>query len=273
MYILFDIGGTKMRLAISRDGKGFDKPKVVKTPTDFSEAISLIKKTALELSEGKEIKAAAGGVRALARTKDTLRNQPHFPMWVDEPLKSELEKALHAPVYLENDSAMVGLGEATSGAGKGYKIVAYVTVSTGVGGARIVDGVIDVSSQGFEPGNQIINLGGTAAYLETCISGPSLEKRLGKKPCEIADPAVWEEEAELLAVGLNNVSVFWSPDVIVLGGSMITGDPAIPLDRVEYHLKNILKIFPEPPPLKQASLGDAGGLHGALEFLRQNAEQ
>ncbi len=65
--------------------------------------------------------------------------------------------------------------------------------------------------------------------------------------------------------------VFWSPDVIVLGGSMITGDPSIPLDITEAHLKEILKIYPELPAIKKAELGDSGGLHGALEYIKLKA--
>jgi glucokinase len=50
-----------------------------------------------------------------------------------------------------------GLGEAVFGAGKGREIVVYMTISTGVGGARIVGGKIDASAMGFEPGHQIID--------------------------------------------------------------------------------------------------------------------
>jgi len=34
-------------------------------------------------------------------------------------------------------------------------------------------------------------------------------------------------------------------------------------------LEFISETFPEPPPLKEATLGDIGGLYGALVFLRQ----
>ena len=63
--------------------------------------------------------------------------------------------------YLANDSDLDGLGEATVGAGKGFNIVAYITVSTGIGGVRIVGGKIDVSTYGFEPGHQIIDADGS----------------------------------------------------------------------------------------------------------------
>ena len=44
----------------------------------------------------------------------------------------------------------------------------------------------------------------------------------------------------------------------------------IPIERVRHHLKNILKIFPELPPIEAAKLGDLGGLYGGLELIKQN---
>ncbi|MFV1917705.1 MAG: ROK family protein, partial [Patescibacteria group bacterium] len=105
-------------------------------------------------------------------------------------------------------------------------------------------------------------------HLEAHISGAAVEKRYGKKPYEITDDKFWDELARLLAFGLNNTIVHWSPDVVVLGGSMMK-KIGIPIDRVKFHLKKILKIFPELPEIKKAELGDLGGLHGALYYLKQ----
>jgi predicted NBD/HSP70 family sugar kinase len=275
MYLLFDIGGTKARFAFSSDGISFREPKICSTLTDFSEAMALFKKTALEVLGGQKIIAAAGGVRALDRDKKKLRDQPHFPLWVNEPLQETLQDFLGVPVYLENDTAIVGLGEAVQGAGKGYDIVVYITISTGVGGVRVTRQRIDESAQGFEPGNQLIYAKGSIyedekpGYLESYISGTAIEKRFGKKPYEIKEPAIWDEVARLLAYGLTNTIVHWSPDIVVLGGAMITGQSAISLDSVQAHLRDMVKVYPDLPEVKKAQLGDVGGLHGALAFVNQ----
>ncbi|PIP61027.1 hypothetical protein COW99_06240 [Candidatus Roizmanbacteria bacterium CG22_combo_CG10-13_8_21_14_all_38_20] len=278
MFLLFDIGGTKMRLAVSCDGKSFDEPKIVETPQDFNAGMSLFQKITLELSGGKKINAAAGGIAGpLDREKTKLVNSPNLSGWIDRPLKETLQKILKIPVYLENDAAIVGLGEAMNGAGRGEEIIAYITVSTGIGGARIVDGKIDRNIFGFEPGHQIIDPTGmlcpmcdSAGHLEGHVSGVALEARFNKKAYEITDPQIWEEEAKWLAYGLNNTAVYWSPSVIVLGGSMIIKSPGISIERVSHHLKKTLTIFPERPRLVKAELGDIGGLYGALEILKQN---
>lgn len=278
MYIVFDIGGTKMRISVSRNGENFDEPKIFETPKDFNEGIELFASAAREFAGGEKIKAAAGGIAGpLDRMKTKLINSPNIKDWIGKPLKEEMQKLIDAPVFIENDAVLVALGEAVAGAGRGEEIVAYITVSTGVGGARIVDGKIDKNIYGFEPGHQIINpfgelcsICGFAGHLESHISGTALEKHYHQKPHEITDPKIWEEEAKLLAYGLNNTIVHWSPNIVVLGGSMITKEPGISIDRVRYYLERDLSIFPELPKLVKASLGDVGGLYGALVFLRQH---
>lgn len=263
-----------MRLA-SSDGKSVLKTVILDTPKNFEEGMGLFKKTALELAGVEKIEKAAGGIAGLLdKEKSTLLRAPHLPGWVDRPLRQKLAEALNAPVFLENDSALVALGEAMQGAGKAFNIVAYLTISTGVGGARIVGGKIDDNSSGFEPGHQIIDPGNALCHtcengeLESLVSGAAFEKRFGKKPYDVTDSKVWEEMARFLALGLHNSIVHWSPDVVVLGGSMMK-EIGIPVERVKYYLEKTLNIFPVLPKIKKAELGDLGGLHGALEYLKQ----
>src|SRR3989344_1426609 len=90
--------------------------------------------------------------------KETIFHAPNMSKWDNRPLKKELQRALHTKnVFLENDTALVGLGEAVRGSGKGKQIVAYITVSTGINGVRIVNGEIDRSALGFEIGHQILD--------------------------------------------------------------------------------------------------------------------
>lgn len=252
--ILFDIGATKIRMAYSVDGEIFEEPKVFKTPASYEEGLKMFTEIAKELAKEREIKTIAGG---MSRS-----------VWVEpERLREDLYKNFGANIFIENDSAIVGLGEACWGAGRGFEIVAYITVSTGVGGARIVNGKIDERAIGFEPGKQIIEAE-SGKTLEDMISGKALEAKTGKSPKEITDEGVWNTHAWLLAVGINNIIVEWSPNVVVLGGSMITGNPSIPIEKTEEYLKDILKIFPKIPPIKKGELGDFGGLYGALAFIK-----
>jgi predicted NBD/HSP70 family sugar kinase len=183
-------------------------------------------------------------------------------------IERAVRKRAGAEVYFENDTALVGLGEAHFGAGQGSDIFVYVTVSTGVNGVRIVDRKIDRSAQGFEIGGQYLATEGTTS-LEDLISGKSVEKHYGMHPKELgADHPLWEESARILAYGLHNTILHWSPNKIALGGSMMK-EIGIPVERVAHHLSAILKKFPKAPPLVHAELNDLGGLWGGLARLRQ----
>lgn len=282
MYLLFDIGGTKMRLALSRDGETFGEPKVVPTPKDFDEAMKVFKELVDELRGEEKIETrqngnsvglvAGGGMKGpFNKEKTMVLNSPSLPDWNNKPLKEELEKAIDAPVIFENDTAIVGLGEMCSGTGDNKEIGVYITVSTGVGGVRFINNKIDKNRFGFEPGHQIIDFENKRS-LEALVSGTALEKRMGKKPYEVMEPEIWSELARTLAYGLYNTILHWSPDVVVLGGSMVVGEPAIDIELVKKYLNEINTKFPELPEIKKAELGDFGGLHGALAFLKQQKE-
>lgn len=276
MYLVFDIGKTKMRLATYSEDGGLGTEHIGQVPEDFNDFLQDFRITAEKCLAGQVIEKAIGGIGMPLNKEKT---ETVGVRWIGEPVKKKLEEVIGAPVHLENDAAMVGLGEAVDGAGSGFSVMAYVTVSTGVGGARIVDRKIDEQSVGFEPGHQIIDPDKTLCVtcagntLEEYVSGSAVEKRFGKPPYEISqDDPLWDELAKWLAYGLNNIIVHWRPDVIVLGGSMIVGDPAILMEDVEKHLKNTLTVFPETPALKKAELGDVGGLHGAVEYIKQLEE-
>lgn len=272
MYLLFDIGGTKMRLAVTEDRKSFSPPQIVPTPDSFAEGMNTFKTIASQLIPQQNLQAIVGGVAGvLDSSKSFLTVAPHMKDWTAKPLKQLLSDVFNVPVYLENDAALAALGEANFGAGMGHKIVAFLTISTGVGGARVVDGKLDVNFSGFEPGHQIITFKGNVCpgctslgHLEGYVSGTAIENTYHVKPDQIQDPAIWEGVARWLAVGLNNATVFWSPNIIVLGGSMMK---SISIERVQFYFKETLNIFASPPTVVMGKLGDQAGLYGALAHL------
>lgn len=273
--LLFDIGGTNTRVSLTREGRRFVKPIIYPTPKRFDRGIAQLREAATTLAKGRRITAVVGGIAgSLHQQRGALVTSP-LRGWVGRPFRRSLQRLFQAPVTIENDSALVGLGETTRGAGRGYPIVAYITVSTGVGGVRIVNGRIDANALGFEPGHHIIDVHGPRCYqcghrgdLQSLIGGRVLERRFGRPPYEIRDPKIWREEARLLALGLVNVSIFWSPNVIVLGGSMFK-KVGISVSQVRQFLRHYLKVLAHAPTVVRGTLGDVGGLYGALELLKQ----
>lgn len=277
-YVLLDIGGTKTRVAVSEDLKTFSEPVKFKTPKQFAAGMKEIVDAVHSLTQ-EPIRGIAGGMRGVFNADKTgIVRDPGgvLSAWEDESIADALKKKLKAEVYLENDTAIVGLGEAHYGAGEGHPIVAYHTISTGVGGARIDNGEIDSYAVGFEPGHQILDIDRTllgeevVPSLENLVSGTALETRMGMKPIEIPqEDAVWDQLALYLAHGLRNTILYWSPDVVVLGGSMVVGNPRILLDDIIRHTNDVMGEDFECPLIVDAKLGDNGGLYGAMARLSQ----
>jgi predicted NBD/HSP70 family sugar kinase len=222
------------------------------------------------------IKAMAGGIRGmLMEDHSGIQNDGTLTNWAKQSITEALGKHFKVPVYLENDTALAGLGEARYGAGQEIDIVVYHTISTGVGGVKIEQGKIDMASSGFEPGHQVLDIDRTilgddiTPTLENLVSGTGLEARLGMKPKDIPqEDTVWDELAEYLAQGLRNTILYWSPDVIVLGGSMILGEPKIQLDSIRRYTVEVLDGFVACPFITTSTLGDHAGLYGAMAYLK-----
>lgn len=256
-----------MRVATSSDGKRIAKPKILNTPPAFEQGIKVLKSTIKDQAQEKTITAIGVGVPGpLDKQKSMVINAPNLSGWNNQPLKDKLKESFGVPIFLENDAALAGLGEATWGAGKRYKIVAYLTIGTGVGGARIVNEKIDQNALGFEPGHQIIEADKKTKTLENLVSGTAIESLYGQSPEEITDAKTLDRIAFHLALGLNNALVHWSPQILILGGGVMK---KLPLALVEKHLRSICTIFPKLPPLKKAKLEGSSGLWGALSYLRQ----
>jgi glucokinase len=275
-YIAFDIGGTKTRVALSEDLETFTEIESFKTPQKFDEGMEKVIATVKKLTD-KKIAAIAGGVRGrMLEDKTGIENDSVLTKWAGKNIVKELEKAFDTQVFLENDAAIAGVGEAVFGAGQGSEIVVYHTISTGVGGVKIENGEIDMYSHGFEPGHQILDIDRTilgediTPTLENLVSGTAVAERFGVKAYEIPQSdIVWDELAEYLAQGLRNTILYWSPDAIVLGGSMIVGDPAISVDVIRKHTVAVMDGFAETPLITKAELGDHAGLYGALAVLKR----
>lgn len=277
-YVVFDIGGTKTRVATTNDLETFAEHTSFNTPMDFKVGVKKILDTIKELlKKGEKVKGMAGGIRGrLTEDKDGIENDNALSKWAGKSLVAELKKVYDVPIFLENDAAIAGVGEAVFGAGKGLEIIAYHTVSTGVGGAKIENGEIDHADVGFEPGHQILDIDRTilgeeiAPTLENLVSGTAVETRFGTKPYEIPQTdIIWDELAGYLAQGLRNTILYWSPDAIVLGGSMITGDPRIEIDAIRKATVEALDGFVDSPLIVASKLGDKAGLYGGMAIFKK----
>jgi predicted NBD/HSP70 family sugar kinase len=269
MHILADIGGTNMRVAGSRDLQQFGEPVIIRTPQSYAEGMAAFVEAARKAAGSGKIESVAIGIKGVpAPDKRSVMTAPQNMLrdWKGKELAADIERGLGASsVRLENDTALVGLGEAVYGAGKGAGIVVYLTVSTGVNGVRIVDGHVDRGHA--EIGGQYLQVGDALKSLEDLISGAAISEKYGVHPREIdKDSPLWEDLARITAFGVHNAILHWSPERVVLGGSMFN-QIGISVERVSAHVREVMRKLPATPDIVHSSLGDVGGLWGGLALL------
>jgi glucokinase len=254
MKIVFDIGGTKFRIARSADGKTLEQSIVLKTPQSYDDALAMFKEQVSILAEGQEIESIAGGVPGMLNpAKTEITRIANLPEWSGKNLVTDLQTALNCQnVKLENDAALGALGESLNGAGKSYNSVGYITIGTGIGGAWVIDSKLVLGSYSFDPGHQVINSNGPLC--------PSCEKA-GHLESYIGTP----ELKESLMIGLYNTMLYWPTDVIVLGGG-VTLHSNWNTDEIKQSITDLSHNHIKVPEIKFAELGDESGLYGALSL-------
>lgn len=262
MYIVMDIGGTNMRVAVAAND-ALGNTKKIKTPQGPMEGVAAFVALARECAGGEEITAVSGCISGSVSDAGVVSDARNLRAWEGINIVRELSEAFGVPAHVVNDAALAGLGEAYAGAGRGAKSLAYVTVSTGVGGGWIVDGKI--AAEGGVAATKI-----RGVDLEDLVSGTAVAKKFGIHPKDLDSLEERNKLADILAEGLCVLLERWPSDTIALGGSMIVGQNPIPLDRVHATLAGLLKEE-NVPEIKMAELEDNGGLWGGLALLKQTA--
>ncbi len=273
MYITLDIGGTNTRIANSENLKNFVDIEKFATPTDI---VALKKRINEFVTRFTDVDAISVGVAGIV---DHIEQQivycPHIKYLKDTDIH-ELIGDTCKKHLLENDAALAGLGEAVHLNLKSLARVAYITISTGVGGTLIINERIQETRYNFEPGHHIVNADDKYEYFgrlkgtwESFCSGTAFKKRFGMDPSEINDPKIWNDYGEVLAYGLHNITLLWRPDVIILGGSMSKKSNLF-YKSMEAKLKMLSNNMFYLPEVKISDLGDSNGLLGGLELIRQS---
>lgn len=143
MYLGIEIGGTKLQLGV---GHGDGGPLVELRRLDVDPrrgAAGLrqdIERVGKSLLASHAVTAAGVGFGGPIDTVHgrTIKSH-HIEGWNGFPLVDWCRQTLGLPTVLANDADTAGLAEARFGAGRGHRIVFYITVGTGIGGAMVVD--------------------------------------------------------------------------------------------------------------------------------------
>ncbi|MFA6074252.1 MAG: ROK family transcriptional regulator [Negativicutes bacterium] len=215
--------------------------------------------------------------------------------WQGVHIVDELQKRIELPIFVENDSNLMALGEHNAGIGQDVDDMIYINVSSGIGAGIIVNSQLfrGFGEMAGEIGylmfgkreNAAIGHGG---IFEGNYSARTIRKRffLDKKLKALL-PIVPEDNSSLLCQLRNlaemdkNAREFWedilrnwayavaamvsviSPQLVVLGGEM----PIVGREGIKFMTREIKQILPFNVEMKAAVLGRKSGLLGAAHLV------
>jgi len=161
----------------------------------------------------------------------------NLPGWEQVPLAAWLEPQLQRRVTLANDGNCAVVGEAWTGAARGYDDVLLLTLGTGVGGGVLLGGRLFTGHGGAaaEPGLICVdpegppcNSGNRGSLEQFCsIAGLGRLSPLDPRElCRRADGgdaealAVWRTYGRWLGIGLSSLVYVLTPRLVLIGGGL-----------------------------------------------------
>lgn len=225
--LVIDLGATNLRVALVND-----KHEIVeKSKVSVSDSKNLAKTIYYEYQKFKnqvEIEKVVVGIAGSIDFKNnTIRDLPNLKL-KDYNLKETLFNLFNVEIVIVNDASLSAIGESSKH--KGERVFQYITISSGIGGALIIDKKLFEGNNGFEQeiGRMIVN----NDEFEQLCSGNALKNRLLKAGIDEEYPSsalisqndkykkVVEEWENDLAIGVSNIIKIVNPSMIVFGGGL-----------------------------------------------------
>ncbi|MHB8672489.1 MAG: ROK family protein [Candidatus Limnocylindrales bacterium] len=316
--LALDLGASRIRAAVVRpDGSIAARAE---GPTRIGDGpVAVVADAVALLAAVRSVAASAdvGGIVAVGISAPgpvdpvggLLLEPPNLgPAFRDLPLAAPLGSAMRLPAVLERDTNVALLGEHAFGAAMGVRHALYLTVSTGIGGAVLVDGRLLAGSGGLggELGHVVVDLDGppcgcgARGHLEAYSSGvgiaraardaidrggapglSDLARRSGARPITARDVAEAEERGDpdaaaimelarrAFAAALVGMVDVFAPEIVVVGGSIAAAQGERLLGPARDAVRaTAFRTAASRVRIVAAALGDDVGLIGALALVR-----
>jgi glucokinase len=246
--------------------------------------------------------AGAGCAGRIDLGRGIVRHAPNLAFLDGYPLRERLEREARCDAFVANDVHTGLYGEHRFGAARKARHVIGVWLGTGVGGALIVSGRLHLGADGTagDLGNYMLHtmdaaqdaprkevldnvasrtaIAGDAAVLAARQRAPRLRKMAGTDVKEIKSGHLAEairlgdrdverlvrHRAAVLGSALSNLVDFLNPDMVVLGGGLVTAMPQL----LRREIAKAIKAHSAPKAAATvkvvvAKLGDHAGTIGA----------
>jgi glucokinase len=318
-YMLgLDIGGTKLAAVIAdREGRILHKVRypteTERGPRSIVSGLGGMAREVMAAASATPSDVAGIGISCggpLDTATGIVYSPPNLPGWDAIPLKTWVEEDLHLATYIENDANASALAEWLFGAGRGYRNVVYMTMSTGIGGGLILDGRLyrgtgdaagEVGHMTLVPDGPLCGCG-KRGCLEALCSGPAIARR-ARELLETGTPSLMrdlagedlaaltaetvmtaarrkdaaalrivDETARYMAIGLGNLINILSPQIIIIGTIIVkTGDLLLEPIRAYLRRETWERLY-DMVQIVPAGLGDTVGDLAAIAIVKEMLE-
>lgn len=229
-----DIGGTNSRFAVIDENyhilKSITKPTILYKKDEFvTSIVEAIKEIG---GDFENVIGLSLGIPGPIGKGEYIIDLPNIHI-KDIPLGDILRKQYGLPVYIRNDAEMACFAEAVSGSGQDYRRVFFITISTGLGGALVVDK--DFKETPLEIGHTPYIYKGINKYFEYFASGTGLINLAKIHHLDIKDSQqlfdlvakkntlallVYHEWLKIIGDFLKHIKDNHHPDVITITGGV-----------------------------------------------------
>lgn len=268
MIIALDIGGTKTLIAAFDEQGRIVQTVKFKTPKEYPNFKSALATNAEKFTTHNYSSGVIGIRGLLNRDSGILQSlllDDSSPDWDNVAIAQDCQAVFKCSFQIENDSKLAGLSEAVLL--PDFNKVLYVTISTGIGTAFIVNKQINSYTHDSEVGKSMYFHGGRYQKWESFASGHAMVTRYGKLAEDIDDPNIWDEISDDWAIGIINVCLAYRPEVVVIGGSVGTHFAKYK----EFLEEAIEDLRPKEilmPPIRQASRPEEAVVYGCYELSK-----
>jgi glucokinase len=312
-----DIGGTKIAAGLLDDSgnviaRHSSRGHTGQAPEAVLEAAAQVFQEVLQKAGVRPAEIVGVGVGFAGHTHGEaglVLTSSNLPAWDRHPLRDRLARRLGVPVVLDNDAHCSAWGEYRYGAGRGSRLLSYVTFSTGLGMGVIIDGHLLSGATGTagEIGHTVVDVNGP---LCTCgkrgcvmsyacglaISRMACERVAGNAPTVLremcgsepehisgevvaeaarrgddAARAILETAGYYLGVGLSTIVQVLNPDRIVLGGGLMNASDLLMEPCLRGLNENIHPVLRGSAQIVPSALGEDSGTVGAADLARAAA--
>ncbi len=146
-----DLGGTNIRAAVATGTYTHAKPAHAATPGQDGPAavVEAIGRCVEEAARGQRVDGIAIGIPGpLDPRRGIVYAAPQLRGWDNFDAAAALRDRIGCDVAINNDANLAGYAEWVAGAGRGTTDFVFITASTGVGGALILDGDLYAGNSG-----------------------------------------------------------------------------------------------------------------------------